>query len=154
MWRWLFISHIYSHIFYHPVNYPSVNRLLLIDFPRRSRRWNSAKRPRLTIKKKKAQQQRSICPPARPWRDGINNNMSCAHDPGGFKTTCSACKRDKCSEEKSIQITDHDAQTRRRGFALKWGILWMMHEGHGAFISQHLKGKCIQSAEVPLQTSI
>lgn len=61
MWRKLFISHIYSHIFYHPVNYPSVNCALLIDFPCRSQHWNSAKRPWLTLIKKSTTE-RNICP--------------------------------------------------------------------------------------------
>ena len=91
MW-WTFSSFIFPVISF-DTRFISPNCALWIDF--RCCSWCQTSSVKVDPKKKKWRGRTQHLPPAPPKQFQINTIMSCTHGHKGFKTTCSACKRDK-----------------------------------------------------------
>lgn len=123
----VFIGQVYSHIYYHAVNYPHVKCALEIDFLRCTPQWYSAKQPWSTIKR---------CVTSAPTAQEIGSILLCLVlvTPWALRPHVLHVWWMKARGENRYRLHIVTG-TRRWGFALNCGIAAVMLEGASAFIA-------------------
>lgn len=124
----VFIRHVYSHIYYHAVNYPHAKCALEIDFLWCTPQWYSAKQLWSTIKRC------VTSAPTPPKRLDQYYYVSCSWPPRALRPHVLHVWWMKARGKNRYRL--HIAtETRRWGFALNCGIASVMLKGASAFIT-------------------